>query len=222
MTSPIQLTAEVRQQTGTVANRRLRRNQEKVPAVIYGAGKAPSLLAIEQRFIRKAAKNPGFQSQVIELDIAGKVEQVLVKELQQHPAKGTVLHIDFLRVSAKQKLQVKVPLHFINEESCIGVKEQGGTISHQLTEVEVSCLASDLPQTIEVDMGQIELGRTLHLTDLNLPKSVELVELTHGADHDLPVASVQAQQTQAAEESEPAATEETSSKQEESNQDNSN
>jgi large subunit ribosomal protein L25 len=115
---------------------------------------------------------------------------VIVKDVQRHPAKTAILHLDFLRISKTTALTIRVPLHFINEDSCIGVKKEGGIISHTMSELEVQCLPKDLPEYIEVDVSELALGSTLHISDITLPKGVESVALSHGSDHDLPVAAV--------------------------------
>jgi large subunit ribosomal protein L25 len=127
---------------------------------------------------------------VLNLNVAGSNESVLIKALQRHPAKGYVMHADFIRVVAGQKLTAHVPLHFLNQETSVGVKTQGGEVSHTLVEVEVSCLPKDLPEFIEVDMAAVEVGQIVHLSDLKLPKGAELVALAHG--NDLAVANIHA------------------------------
>ena len=138
----------------------------------------------------KALENEAFYSHIIALDIDGKPEDVIVKDVQRHPAKAIVLHMDFLRVSKNTKLQTRVPLHFINEDICVGVKLGGGLIAHSMTELEIMCLPADLPEYLEVDMADVDLGQTLHISDIKLPKGVESVALSHGGDHDLPIAAV--------------------------------
>jgi large subunit ribosomal protein L25 len=146
-----------------------------------------SLLAKE---LAKLLENEASFSHVLTLNVAGSNESVLIKALQRHPAKGHVLHADFVRVVAGQKLTAHVPLHFLNQESSVGVKQQGGEVSHVAVEVEVSCLPKDLPEFIEVDMAAVEIGQIVHLSDLKLPKGVELVALAHG--NDLAVANIHA------------------------------
>ncbi|NRH26231.1 50S ribosomal protein L25/general stress protein Ctc [Pseudomonas sp. MS19] len=184
------LNAEVRSDLGKGASRRLRRNANLVPAVIYGGEAAPQSISLLANELAKLLNNEAAFSHVLTLDVAGKKESVLIKALQRHPAKGFVLHADFIRVVAGQKLVAHVPLHFVNQETSVGVKQQGGEVSHTLVEVEVSCLPKDLPEFIEVDMAKVELGTTLHLSDLTLPKGIELVALSHG--NDLAVANIHA------------------------------
>ena len=190
MTVEFALNAEVRSDLGKGASRRLRRNVAMVPAVIYGGEKAPQSISLLAKELAKLLENEAAYSHVLTLNVAGSNESVLIKALQRHPAKGFVLHADFVRVIAGQKLTAHVPLHFLNQETSVGVKQQGGEVSHTLVEVEVSCLPQDLPEFIEVDMAAVEIGQILHLSDLKLPKGVELVALAHG--NDLAVANIHA------------------------------
>lgn len=190
MTVEFALNAEARSDLGKGASRRLRRIASLVPAVIYGGEKAPQSISLLAKDLAKLLENEAAFSHVLTLNVAGTAETVLIKALQRHPAKGFVLHADFVRVVAGQKLSAHVPLHFINQESSVGVKQQGGEVSHTIVEVEVSCQPQDLPEFIEVDLAQVEVGQIVHLSDLNLPKGVELVALAHG--NDLAVANIHA------------------------------
>jgi large subunit ribosomal protein L25 len=190
MTVEFTLNAEARSDLGKGASRRLRRNVAMVPAVIYGGDNAPQSISLLAKDFAKLLENEAVYSHVLNLNVAGTNESVLIKALQRHPAKGFVLHADFIRVVAGQKLTAHVPLHFINQDSSVGVKKQGGEVSHVLSEVEVSCLPKDLPEFIEVDMAAVELGQIVHMADLKLPKGVELVALAHG--NDLAVANIHA------------------------------
>ncbi|MDP2245604.1 50S ribosomal protein L25/general stress protein Ctc [Pseudomonas sp.] len=190
MTVEFALNAEVRSDLGKGASRRLRRNVAMVPAVIYGGEKAPMSISLLAKELAKLLENEASFSHVLTLNVAGSNESVLIKALQRHPAKGHVLHADFVRVVAGQKLTAHVPLHFLNQESSVGVKQQAGEVSHVVVEVEVSCLPKDLPEFIEVDMAAVEVGQIVHLSDLKLPKGVELVALAHG--NDLAVANIHA------------------------------
>lgn len=182
--------AEVRSDLGKGASRRLRRLASQVPAVIYGGDKAPVSISLLAKEVAKLLENEAAYSHVIALTVAGAVETVVIKALQRHPAKGHVLHADFVRVVAGQKLTAHVPLHFLNQETSVGVKQQGGEVSHSAVEVEVSCLPKDLPEFINVDMANVEVGQILHMSDLVLPAGVELVALAHGKD--LPIANIHA------------------------------
>jgi len=190
MSTDFTLHAKGREDTGKGASRRLRRLAGEVPAIVYGGKKAPAQISLSQKDITKALENEAFYSHIISLEVDGKSEDVIIKDLQRHPAKAYVMHMDFFRVSKTTKLQTRAPLHFINEEECVGVKLGGGLIARSMTDIEISCLPKDLPEYIEVDMAEVELGGTVHLSDIKLPKGVESVALSHGDDHDLPVAAV--------------------------------
>ena len=204
MSEAIVLQAAARKDVGKGASRRLR-HAEKVPAIIYGGEEAPVQITLEAKTIRKALEAEAFYSQIITLEVDGAAQQVILKDLQRHPAKEHAMHMDFLRVDATHAITTHIPLHFINEDSCTGVKIGGGIISHTRVEVEVKCLPADLPEFIEVDMADVELGGHVHLSDLTMPKGVELV--VHGQDQD--VASVQA--TRGAKEDDEEASEEAAS-----------
>ena len=184
------LNAQERSDLGKGASRRLRRNAGLIPAVVYGGEKAPQSLTLELREVAKLLENEAAFSHVITLNVGAAKETVLIKALQRHPSKGFVMHADFQRVVAGQKLTAHVPLHFINEATAVGVKVGGGEISHVISEVEVSCLPKDLPEFIEVDLAKAEVGTIVHLSDLKAPKGVEFVALAHG--NDLAVANVHA------------------------------
>ncbi len=202
MSTDFTLNAKGREDTGKGASRRLRRLAGEIPAIIYGGKKAPAQISLAHKDVMKALENEGFYSQVVSLDVDGKAEDVIIKDIQRHPAKAIVLHMDFLRVSKTTKLTTKIPLHFINEDTCVGVKLGGGLIAHSMTELDIQCLPKDLPEYLEVDMAEIELGQTVHISDIKLPKGVESVALSQGEDHDLPVATVN--KPKAAVEEEPA------------------
>ena len=184
------LNADVRSDLGKGASRRLRRNESLVPAVIYGGEKPAQSISLLAKDLAKLLENEAAFSHVLTLNVAGANESVVIKALQRHPAKGFVLHADFVRVVAGQKLSAHVPLHFINEATSVGVKQQGGEVSHTISEVEVSCQPQDLPEFIEVDLAKVEVGQIVHLSDIKLPKGVELVALAHG--NDLAVANIHA------------------------------
>ena len=183
------LDAQTREDAGKGASRRLRR-RALVPAIVYGGNKDPQNIAIESKELIKHLEHEAFYSHIISLNIAGKNEDVILKDLQRHPAKAIILHADFLRVSKNQKFTTNVPLHFINEDTAKGVKLQGGVISHSMTQLEISCLPADLPEYIEVDLINVEIGQIVHISDLTLPKGVESVALAHGEDYDLPVVAI--------------------------------
>jgi large subunit ribosomal protein L25 len=188
------LNAEVRSDLGKGASRRLRRNANLVPAVVYGGDQAPLSVSLLAKDLAKMLENEAAFSHVITLNLGNGTETVLIKALQRHPAKGFVVHADFLRAVADHKLTTTIPLHFINAETADAVKLQGGEVSHTMSEVEVSCLPKDLPEFIEVDLAKVALGETVHLSDLTVPAGVELVALAHG--NDLAIANIHASRVQ--------------------------
>ena len=173
------LNAEVRSDLGKGASRRLRRLASLVPAVVYGGDKAPESISMLAKEVAKLLENEAAYSHIIELNVGGTKQNVVIKALQRHPAKGHVMHADFVRVVAGQKLTAVVPVHFINEAAPV---KKGGEISHVTSELEVSCLPKDLPEFIEVDLADAEIGTIIHLSDLKAPKGVEFVALAHGDD----------------------------------------
>lgn len=184
------LNAKGRDDKGKGASRRLRRLANEVPAIIYGGSKAPESIALLHYDIEHALENEAFYSHIIKLSVDGKAQDVILKDVQRHPAKPKILHLDFLRVEKGHKLHTKIPLHFINEDTAVGVKQQGGIVNHLATDLDIQCLPQDLPEFVEVDMAAVELGQIVHISDIKLPKGVESVALSHGADHDLPVATI--------------------------------
>ncbi|MGE4534027.1 MULTISPECIES: 50S ribosomal protein L25/general stress protein Ctc [Halomonas] len=188
--SDFTLNASVRNDLGKGASRRLRRANEQVPAIVYGGEREPQPVAVEKSAFYKAIEQESFFSSVINLVIDGKSEQVVVRDLQRHPYKPLVTHADFLRVDATHEITLNVPLHVVGEEKCKGIKDEGGELHVLANEVQISCLPKDLPDYLEVDITAVELGSTLHLSDLTLPAGVTLVELTHGEDHDQAVLSI--------------------------------
>ena len=191
MSQQIQISASPRQEVGTAASRRLRRGADRVPGIIYGGDAEPQLLTLSVHELSRMMQNEAFHSQVLNVVVDGAAEQAVVRDLQRDPASDKVLHIDFLRIRADRAIQVPVPLHFLNEHDCAGVRS-GGNISHNLIEVEVSCLPADLPEFIEIDVAHLEMGEALHLSDLDAPDRVTIVALTYGEERNIPVVSVQA------------------------------
>ena len=191
MSNQIQVSAELRKDVGKGASRRLRK-ASKVPGIIYGGEGEPTSLLLDANSLGKALQNEAVFSQVIVVNVEGTAYQAVVRDIQRHPAKDTVMHIDFYRISANRAIEVHVPLHFLNEDRCIGVKIGGGLLSHNLSEVIISCLPANLPEYIEVDVEHLELGKSIHLSDLKLPEGVTIPELRFGSDHDLLVVSLHA------------------------------
>ena len=192
MAEQIVLRAEFREELGKGSSRRLRRLSEKVPGILYGGGVDPVPLSLTYRDLSKAMQEETFFSQILELSVGDKTQACVLRDLQRHPATDKVQHIDFLRIQEDMPVQLHVPLHFINEDRCVGVKLGGGRIAHNLIEVEVSCLPKDLPEYIEIDVEDLDVGGSIHLSDLGLPEGVSIVALGLGEDHDIPVVSVAA------------------------------
>ncbi|GAB3372254.1 50S ribosomal protein L25/general stress protein Ctc [Spongiibacter taiwanensis] len=190
MSSEFNVNAKARADVGKGASRRLRRLEGQVPGIVYGGDKEPQMISLAHKDLVWFLGEEAFFTSVLNLNIDGAAESVVLKDLHRHPAKAQILHADFMRVSADTKLTLNVPLHFLNEESCVGVKMQGGKITHAATELEVACLPKDLPEFIEVDMKDVNAGQTLHISDLTLPAGVESTALALGADHDQAIASV--------------------------------
>ncbi|HKM36051.1 MAG TPA: 50S ribosomal protein L25/general stress protein Ctc [Thiopseudomonas sp.] len=189
--SEFTLNAQPRNDLGKGASRRLRRNADLIPAVIYGANKEPASISLQTREVAKLFLNDAAFSSILQLNVDGKKESVLIKDLQRHPAKGFVLHADFIRVVAGQKLTTIVPVVLLNEEECVGAKTGGGDIFRLAAELEITCLPQDLPDAIEVDMLNVNVGEIVHLADLVAPKGVEFTALTQANENNMAVASVQ-------------------------------
>ena len=178
----IEINASKREAQGTGASRRLRR-AGRVPGIVYGGGKDAQAVDFDHKELYFALKNEAFHSSVLAMNLGGAKESVLLRDFQMHPYKPLVLHVDFQRVDATHKIYLKLPLHFVNADIAPGVKLGGGVVNHILTEVDVSCLPGVLPEFIEVDLGKLEAGQSLHLSDLKLPAGVELTTLARGDDH---------------------------------------
>jgi len=182
------VTAVSRGDIGKGASRRLRHNGE-VPAVIYGGGKAPQSISLQHNEMIHHLEHEAFYSHILNINIDGKSEKAVLKDVQRHPAKPKIMHMDFQRVSASEKLHMHVPLHFIGEDKSPGVKA-GGAVSHLMTGIDIACFAKDLPEYLEVDMSSLDVGESLHLSDIKLPKGVEIPALVQGGDHNLPIVSI--------------------------------
>ena len=202
------LDAKSRTDVGKGASRRLRRLQKEIPAIIYGAGKEPASITMRHDDVFHAIENEAFFSSIIDINVDGAKESVVIKDLQRHPAKPVIMHADFLRVRSDVALTVNVPLHLLNEEKCIGVKSENGQIIISMHELQVSCLPKDLPEYIELDMLEVHVGDTLHITDLKLPEGVTSVDLSQNEENDYPVVTVSEIREQVIEETEVAEDEE--------------
>jgi large subunit ribosomal protein L25 len=189
MSEQVSLNAENRETEGKSSSRLLRRSGS-VPAVIYGGSKEPLRISILEKDISKASSVPGFTTQILSISVAGKEENVIIKEIQRHPATERVLHADLMRVNPDTKISISVPIRFINEESCVGVKMHGGVVSHLINDIDISCLASNLPEFLEVDVEEMDIGDSVFLSALNLPEGVEIPILALGEDRDQAVVSV--------------------------------
>ena len=189
MSEQVNLNAENREVEGKSSSRQLRR-AGSVPAVIYGGTEEPLRISILEKDIAKAAEVPGFSTQILSISISGKEQNVIVKEIQRHPATERVLHADLMRVDPDTKISISVPVRFINEESCVGVKMHGGAISRLINDIDITCLASNLPEYIEVDVEALDIGNSIFLSALNLPEGVEIPSLALGEDRDQVVVSV--------------------------------
>lgn len=177
----IEIKAVKRDVKGTGASRRLRR-AGSVPGVIYGGDQAAVSIELDHKELFMQFRHEAFHASILSLVLDGKAESVLLRDYQLHPVRNTIQHIDFQRVSATEKIHVKVPFHFVNEDVAPGVKLGGGNISHIQTEADISCLAKDLPEFIEVDLATLEAGHSIHLSEIKLPKGIEFVQLAHGDD----------------------------------------
>lgn len=190
MTTLFELTAEPRQALGKGASRRLRRESNQVPAIMYGGDESPLSLSFSHNQLSKALENEAFYSHILTIHLDGKKHQAVLKDLQRHPFKPRILHMDLLRITGKEKITMNVPLHFTGEDKAPGVKLNSGIVSHILTSIEVRCLPADLPEYIEVDLSNLNIDESIHLSQLKLTKGIELVALLHGDD--LSVASIHA------------------------------
>ena len=183
------LSAELRSDKGKGASRRLRR-LGKVPGILYGAGEAPVRLSFDHNEVQNGLSHEAFYSHILKIKVGSAEHQAIIKDLQRHPAKPVILHLDFLRVKDDIEIRVHVPLHFKNEKEAVGVKQQGGVVSRNMIEVEIACLPRYLPEFIEIDILALELNHALHLSDIKLPDGVRVVQLAYGEEHDLPVVSI--------------------------------
>ena len=203
MTQSFEVKASPRTAQGKSASRRLRRDG-KVPAILYGAGQEPAALELHHNDLVLQSDHEAFYSTILTLKVAGRMdEKVVIKAMQRHPVRPLIMHCDFLRVSDNEELSLRIPVHFLNTESCPAVKSGGGTVHHFISDVEVTCLPKDLPTHIDVDMNTVGLGKTLHLKELPLPAGVRVTSIVRGGDPMLPVVTIEA--PRAAEETQAAA-----------------
>ena len=176
MSEEFNLIAEMRDDQGKGASRRLRR-QGKVPAIIYGAGREPRSLMFDHNKVLQQLEDPSFYSSILNIKVGDKSRAAIVKDIQRHPAKRRILHIDLQRIVEDEKIKMQIPIHYLGEEDAVGVKLGGGTVTKLMTELEISCLPKDLPEFLEVDISELELDQMLNVSDIKLPEGTEITEL---------------------------------------------
>ena len=201
MSENFDLIAEMREDQGKGASRRLR-HEGKVPAIIYGAGRPPRALSFDHNKVLRQLENESFYSSVLNIKVGEKSQAAILKDMQRHPARNQIMHMDFQRIVEDEEIRMNVPLHFIGEDIAPGVKLGGGNVSHLLTDVEVVCLPRDLPEYLEIDVSELDVNERLNLSDIKLPKGVAIPELAQGPEHDHPVVSIQVIKAAAAEDAE--------------------
>ena len=189
MSEQVSLAASERESEGKSANRNLRRSGY-IPGVLYGGKDEPKKISIMEKDIVKATEIAGFATQILQISMDGKDVDVVVKEIQRHPATSRVIHADFMRVDPDSKITLVVPIRTLNDESCIGVKISGGQVNHLINDIEISCLASNLPEQLEIDVQEMDIGDTISLSEIKLPDGVEITILQQDEDRDQAVVSV--------------------------------
>ena len=183
-----EVSAESRSEQGTGASRRLRK-AGKVPGILYGADKEPVMIAFEHNHIKRHLENEAFHSSILTIKVNAETDQAILRDYQMHPYKPQVAHVDLQRVSATEKIHMRVPLHFTGADVAPGVKLQGGIVSHIVNEVDITCLPKDLPEFLSIDLPQLSIGQSVHLSDIKMPEGVTITSLAHGGDN-LAVAAV--------------------------------
>ncbi|HWI24620.1 MAG TPA: 50S ribosomal protein L25/general stress protein Ctc [Lysobacter sp.] len=186
MATEHKISATGRNDEGKGASRRLRRAAQ-IPAILYGGTAAPQSIQLDHEKTWLASQNEWFYSSILDLDLDGKVQKVLLRDMQRHPYKQVIMHLDFQRVDENQALRAKVPLHFLNQEKSVAGKTAGVVVTHELNEVEVSCLPKDLPEYLEIDLSGLNIGDIVHLSEIKLPAGVEIPELKLGKEHDVAI-----------------------------------
>ncbi len=189
MADKFDLVAEYREDKGKGASRRLR-HEGKVPAIIYGAGRPPRSLSFDHNKVLRQLENESFYSSVLSIKVGDKSQAAIVKDIQRHPARPIIMHIDLQRIVEDQVIKMNVPIHFVGEEDAVGVREGGGSVSHLRTDVEVVCLPKDLPEYFEVDISELELDAMMYLSDLIVPEGVEIPELAQEVEQVQPIVSI--------------------------------
>jgi len=189
MAEKFDLVADYREDNGKGASRRLR-HEGRVPAIIYGAGRPPRSLSFDHNKVLRQLENESFYSSILNIKVGDKSQAAVVKDIQRHPARPIVMHIDLQRIVEDEEIKMNIPIHYIGEDVAPGVKA-GGSVSHLITDVEVQCLPKYLPEYFEVDVSNLELDEMLHLSDLKVPEGVEIPELAQGPEHDQAIVSIQ-------------------------------
>ncbi len=189
MTEKFDLIADIREDSGKGASRRLR-HQNKVPAIIYGAGRPPRALTFDHNKVMHELENESFYSSVLNIKVGEKSQAAIVKDVQRHPAKPRIMHLDFQRIVEDQVIRMNVPIHFVGTDVAPGVKEGGGTVSQMRNDVEVVCLPKDLPEYLDLDISELELDGLMYLTDIPLPEGVEIPELAQEVEQVQPIVSI--------------------------------
>ncbi len=189
MSDDFDLIADIREDQGKGASRRLR-HEGKVPAIIYGAGRPPRSITFDHNRVVQQLENESFYSSILNIKVGENSQAAIVKDIQRHPAKAIIIHMDFQRIVDDEKIRMNVPIHFIGEEDALGVREGGGTVQRIKTDVEISCLPRDLPEYFEVDISNLELDDMLHLSDIKLPEGVEMPELALSDEHDQAIVTI--------------------------------
>jgi len=189
MAEKFDLVAEYREDKGKGASRRLR-HEGKVPAIIYGAGRPPRSLSFDHNKVLRQLENESFYSSVLNIKVGEKSQAAIVKDIQRHPARPIVMHIDLQRVVEDQVIKMNVPIHFVGGEEAVGVKQGGGSVSHLRTDVEVVCLPKDLPEYFEVDISGLDLDEMMYLSDLTVPEGVEIPELAQDVEQVQAIVSI--------------------------------
>ena len=189
MSDDFDLIADIREDQGKGASRRLR-HQGKVPAIIYGAGRPPRALVFDHNRVIQQLENESFYSSVLNIKVGEKSQAAILKDVQRHPARPVIMHMDFQRIVEDQEIKMSVPLHFVGEDIAVGVKQGGGSVSHLMNDVEVVCLPKHLPEYIDVDITNLELDQMLSLSDIELPEGVTIPALAQGPEADRPIVSI--------------------------------
>ncbi len=189
MAEKFDLVAEIRQDQGKGASRRLR-HADRVPAIIYGAGRPPRALSFDHNKVLKQLENESFYSSILNIKVGEKSQAAIVKDIQRHPSKARIMHIDLQRIVEDVKIKMNVPIHFLNAEEADGVKNGGGSVSQLVNDIEVICLPKDLPEYFEVDILTLGLDEMLHLSDLTVPDGVEIPQLAQGPENDQAIVSI--------------------------------